>query len=65
VGKYCYIGQGCLIKAQWIGDCVKIGKGSILENNVIVEDNVIIENNTYVPEGSRLCKNSVFGGVPA
>jgi hypothetical protein len=26
---------------------------------------VIIEDNSFIPEGSRLCKNGIYGGVPA
>ena len=65
IGKYTYVGNKSIIKAIWIGDCVRINKNVIIDNNVIIEDNIIIEENSFIPEGSWLCKNSIFGGIPA
>lgn len=65
IGKYSIIGSGTVIKASIIGNCVRIGKNCILEDNVVVGNNSIILDNSILAEDSMVPNDCVFGGRPA
>lgn len=64
IGKYSIIGPNTIVKANLIGNCVRVGKNCILEDNVVIGDNCIIEDNTILSENTLVPRNTVFGGRP-
>ncbi len=65
IGKFTIIGPNSIIKASVIGNCVRIGKNCVLEDNVVIGNNCIIEDDSVLPEDMNVPSGCVFGGKPA
>ncbi len=65
IGKFTIIGANSIIKASIIGNCVRIGRNCVLEDNVVVGNNCIIEDDSILPEDMNVPSGCVFGGKPA
>ena len=65
IGKFSIVGENTMLKASVIGNCVRIGRNCILEDNVSIQSNSVILDGSIVPEGTVIPKFCVFGGKPA
>ena len=65
LGDNCMVGQGTVICAATIGNCVRFGENCYIGRRSIIKDCVAIDDNSVLPEDSVCPPFSRWAGQPA
>ncbi|QSX33719.1 gamma carbonic anhydrase family protein [Shewanella avicenniae] len=65
IGDDVTVGHKAMLHGCQIGNCVLVGMGAVILDNVVVEDNVIIAAGSVVPPNKRLESGYLYVGNPA